>query len=397
MTIIYISLPFFADCDFPLIKELRQQGCRIIHIIPITPQCLKSTLINIHTQNPHDGIFSATMYKEIAIYSDYINQDTYVINRPYKSQHIIKKLKSGFLLFQFIKSFHPDYVWTSTPFGITDFILYFFKSNVLTVHDPFPHTGENSIRKTILEKIAFTRFKKIILLNKTQSNAFMKAYNIKPSTLLTNRLGSYDCINIFASKSESTQSYYPYVLFYGRISPYKGTKYLLESFVSLHKKAPKLRLIIAGSGKFDFDISMYKNLDYIEIRNYYIGMEETASLFKNALFIVCPYIDATQSGVIMTAYTMNKAVIATNVGALPEYVMNNETGLIVEPNNTKQLHDSILFLYEHPETLKRFEKNIQHHYKEGEYSWQNIAKKYISFFKMPHRDISDKDQNQTES
>ena len=381
MTIVYISLPFYADCDFPLIKELRKQGCKIIHIIPITPQCLKSTLINIPTQNPNPGIFKATLYKEIAIYSDYIDsQDTYVINRPYTSKHIFKRLKSTFQLYRFIKHLNPDFIWTTTPFGISDFMLYLFKNNILTIHDPFPHTGEHSIRKYISEKIAFIGFKKLILLNKTQANTFIKTYHIKPSTLLINKLGTYDCITTF-TPTNLQQKDNPYVLFYGRISPYKGIEYLLESFVMIHEKAPQLHLIIAGNGDFYFDISPYKNLSYIEFRNYHINMNETAELFKKALFVVCPYIDATQSGVIMTAYTMNKTVITTNVGALAEYVINNKTGIVIEHSNTKQLYDSILYLYEHPKILNELEENIVHYYKEGEFSWHNIAKKYINLFK----------------
>lgn len=382
MTIIYLSLPFFADCDFPLVKELRKQGCRVIHIIPITPQCLKSTLIDIPKQYPLNGIFKTDIYDEIKIYSEYLDEkDTYIVNRNYTSKHIFKRLKSTFQLLKLIRSFHPDYVWTSSSFGFYDLILYTLHNIVLTVHDPFPHSGENNTHRSITEKIAFKLCKKFILLNDKQSEAFINAYHIKPASVLINRLGTYDCIKIFSNK-ETLPPPYPYILFYGRISPYKGTEYLLESFLRVHEAYPELHLIIAGSGKFHFDITPYKKLDYIEFRNYHISMNETVDLFQNAKFVVCPYLDATQSGVIMTAYTMNKAVIATKVGALEETVINNETGITIQPANSEELFTAISRLYSQPELLSRLEENIKSKYQKGNNSWTEIAQKYISFFKQ---------------
>jgi glycosyltransferase involved in cell wall biosynthesis len=61
------------------------------------------------------------------------------------------------------------------------------------------------------------------------------------------------------------------------------------------------------------------------------------SLIQHAKFLVCPYRDASQSGVLMTAMAIGKPVIATNVGAFPEYIQDGYNGLVAEPN-----HDSIL-------------------------------------------------------
>lgn len=378
MTIAYISAPFYADCDFPLIKELRAQGHRIIHFILITPQLLKSTLIEIDKQYPHDGIFKANIYEEIAKYSAYINEDTYVINRTYPNTAVLKRIISSFQLYKFIRSFHCDYVWTSIPFGLNDLILYRFQKIILTVHDPFPHSGEHSLQRLTIEKIAFKLCNKFVLLNNKQIKRFTETYHINSSSVLINKLGTYDCIKIFTppTKKRSTP---PYILFYGRISPYKGIEYLLEAFLQIHSLHPELHLVIAGNGNYYFDKSQYESLDFIEFKNYHISMEETAQLFHEAQFIVCPYLDATQSGVIMTAFTMNKAVIATKVGALEECVANNYTGLIVPPKNTQELAKAISNLYSNSKLLQEFEGNIAKENSQGKYSWKVIAQKYIKF------------------
>jgi glycosyltransferase involved in cell wall biosynthesis len=50
--------------------------------------------------------------------------------------------------------------------------------------------------------------------------------------------------------------------------------------------------------------------------------------------VVCPYKEATQSGVLMTALAMKKPVLATSVGAFSEYIKPGVNGLLVDSNVT---------------------------------------------------------------
>jgi glycosyltransferase involved in cell wall biosynthesis len=52
---------------------------------------------------------------------------------------------------------------------------------------------------------------------------------------------------------------------------------------------------------------------------------------------VLPYIDATQSALIPAAYFFRKPVIVTRTGVLPEYVVDEETGFVVEANHPASL------------------------------------------------------------
>lgn len=380
MKIIYYSKPYFADCDFPLIKELRRQGHQIIFLLVITKESLKSTLINIPQIYPHNGIFETKIYPEISRYNEYIDsQDTFIINYGKKTNYF-GKLKFALKIRNFIASHKADYLWTTLPFELNECLLYTIKNIAITIHDPFPHTGEYYKRNIFFKRLALKLCNKVFLLNETLKHSFSKAYNVPLTSIYTNKLGPYNCINLFTHKKTLSPAH-PYILFYGRISPYKGIEYLIKAFLKLHELHPELHLIIAGNGNFYFDISTYTKLKFIEIKNYYIDMEETANLFQHAEYIVCPYTDATQSGVIMTAYTLGKSVIATNVGALGEIVIDNFTGLITKPQNIEDLYDKMNLLYTNKELKEHIEKNIQKIYTIGENSWQYIARKYISFFK----------------
>ena len=146
------------------------------------------------------------------------------------------------------------------------------------------------------------------------------------------------------SESDFDNSYSEYVLLFGKIKPYKGVETLLEAARKVRKKlGNKFRVIIAGKGSKAFLDSLLRtdDLEYINIQNEYIPDVEIPKLFTNAKFLVLPYIDASQSGVVSLAYTFSKPVIVSNVGSIAEYVEPGITGLIFESGDTGQLSNYI--------------------------------------------------------
>ena len=95
--------------------------------------------------------------------------------------------------------------------------------------------------------------------------------------------------------------------------------------------------------------------------------------------VVCPYIDATQSGVIMSAFALNKPVVCTNVGALPEMVKDNRYGKIVAPENSQALADAIVSMNT-DDVLNQMSEFIDKDHSQGMRSWRSIAEETISFY-----------------
>ena len=193
------------------------------------------------------------------------------------------------------------------------------------------------------------------------------------------RLGSYDYLNIYNIINNKDIDK-KYILFFGQIASNKGLDVLFPAMLELHKRIPNVNLIVAGKGEFSFDIKPYQQLEYIEIRNRFIPDDELAELIQNSLFIVCPYKDATQSGVAMSAFAFNKPVIATNVGGFPEQVLHNQYGLIVAPSNITELSSAFVEVCTSPILLNSFEQNIQEARKKGELSWELISSEMKSIY-----------------
>ena len=108
-------------------------------------------------------------------------------------------------------------------------------------------------------------------------------------------------------------------------------------------------------------------------------MPRLAGMLRHAMFSVCPYKDATQSGVIQTAFSMNCPVIATNVGALPEAIDNEKTGLIVPPCNSTALSNALDLFLSDKMLLNKMRENINTLWRK-EMGWDRILESYIKCY-----------------
>jgi len=120
------------------------------------------------------------------------------------------------------------------------------------------------------------------------------------------------------------------ILFFGRIHPYKGLDQLAKALKIVRKTGLQPKLIVAGAGNIH-EKTKRELEDNSIIINRFIHDNEIRKIFEAADIVILPYISATQSGVIPLAYTFNKPVICSNIGALGELVKHGQTGFLVPP------------------------------------------------------------------
>ena len=380
MKLLYISTPSFADCDFPLIREYQRKKIDVTYLILLPPFSLKSTLLDIRKQIPKTGIFLATEYSEFKKYESYMDMNkVYVANRTGRNSLSISYWKHKLDLYLFIKRGGFDIIHCDYMLGHgMSFLFKLTKKWIQTIHDPFPHSGEISSRKTKIYNNTISNSDYFVLLNERQKKEFCTYYGVNEERVFINRLGIYDNIKAFVKPEHKVKS--NNILFFGRISPYKGIEYLCEAIIKVREVVPDVTLTIAGGGKMYFDIDPYKQLGYTDIRNHYVGMGELAELLSECELSVCPYTDATQRGVIMTSYALGKPVIATDVGGLPEMIEQDRTGIIIPPRDSSALAIAIIKILKDKNKLQEMSAYINNEYGNGEKSWNSIAKKYIQIY-----------------
>jgi glycosyltransferase involved in cell wall biosynthesis len=145
--------------------------------------------------------------------------------------------------------------------------------------------------------------------------------------------------------------YQPWGLFFGRLEQYKGIECLLTACSMMGgEQESELRMVVAGSGDLSalWSDPVPKNTD---IRNHFIEDAEAIDLFRRCGVVVLPYVDATQSAQVASAYYFHKPVIVTRTGALPEYVEEGRTGHVVEPGQPGPLSRCIAALLGDPDRL----------------------------------------------
>lgn len=133
-----------------------------------------------------------------------------------------------------------------------------------------------------------------------------------------------------------------YFLYIGRLSSEKGVKYLLESMKDL---PVDIKLKIVGIGpeesrlkKYVLDNDLY-NVEFLGLKN----REEIKDLYQNciATILPCNWFENFPT-TNMESFINGKSVIASNIGGIPEQVVDNKTGLLFQPANVKQLKECIL-------------------------------------------------------
>ncbi len=173
------------------------------------------------------------------------------------------------------------------------------------------------------------------------------------------------------------------LLFFGLIREYKGLHHLLNAMPEIKKEVRGIRLLIAGEfcgNKEEYEDmiceSEIKNI--VDIYGGHLPTEEVEKFFAACDLVVLPYESATQSGVIQVAYSFDKAVLATNVGGLPDVVENGETGYIVEPQNPSEIAEAVKDFFENNRS-KQFAEGIKA--EKYKYSWDKMRETIESFMK----------------
>lgn len=139
----------------------------------------------------------------------------------------------------------------------------------------------------------------------------------------------------------------PIFLYVGVLTYYKGIPLLIESFKKVLETYPDARLILVGKMAYQFNLDRF--LDENLLNNVqYLGRVSNKDL--GYLYDICDvYVSAsTWEGFnlpVVEAQLFGNPVVAFDIGAHKEVILNNETGILVEPFNEFIFSDSMIKCY----------------------------------------------------
>ena len=169
------------------------------------------------------------------------------------------------------------------------------------------------------------------------------------------------------------------ILFFGLVRAYKGLHTLLQAF-ALEATALDATLLIVGEfyedrAPYDAAIRELGIGDRVRIVDRYVPDADVPAYFRAADVVVLPYVTATQSAIVQTAFSFERPVIVTAVGGLPDVVKDGVTGYVVPPQNPRALADAMLRFYRE-DAGPRMSAAIREH--AGEFAWSRCVDAILS-------------------
>jgi glycogen(starch) synthase len=168
----------------------------------------------------------------------------------------------------------------------------------------------------------------------------------------------------------------------GRLSPEKGFDVAVTAFASLVNRFPNARLVIVGEGpertKLECQIRKLGLTHRVELAGE-VAPEEVPGLLNTVTMVLLPSRQESFGLVALEAALMARPVVATRVGGLPEVVLHEQTGLLVENENSGALAEAAAFLLTQPATAMKMGQTARlraHH----TFSWQRHVDAYDALY-----------------
>jgi len=171
----------------------------------------------------------------------------------------------------------------------------------------------------------------------------------------------------------------------GRLVDGKGLEDLLLAISRLcqgYGGQANLKVLIFGEGPLEKKLKkMADNLniaDKIEWRGFVSYGKVPQALSEIDIFVYPSWHEGFGRS-IMEALAMEKAVVATRIGGIPDLIKNGENGFLVEPHNPGILSEKIKELMESKELREKFGK-AGREWVSKNFEWNNGIKKFAELF-----------------
>ncbi len=123
------------------------------------------------------------------------------------------------------------------------------------------------------------------------------------------------------------------ILFVGIDWERKGGPDLFEAFKEIVKKHPDAKLVIIGASP------KIKNANCQVLGK--IPLEKVPGYYKNAAVFCMPTKREPFGLVYLEAMLYKLPVVATNIGAIPDFIQNDKNGYLVEPGDVQGIISAI--------------------------------------------------------
>ena len=295
--------------------------------------------------------FECKLIDDLDVYDkkDFFNKYLKWVIVPKKFQEIIQKFKPDVIFTERVSHFSSLVVKLNIPLIIFLRGDYWeeVKSGKETIHKSQNKHMEIWLKQKIAHK-CFSRSTLILPICKYLENIVKEHYPNKPTEVLYQGI---DPSNWYPQKGMNLK--HPCVGLLQDARIWEKTKEML-TLAKVMEEMPNVTFYWAGDGPYRDKVlpllSKYENFKWLGSLQY--PDEVRKFLTEIDVYALISGIDMSPL-TLQEAQLMEKPVIATNVGGIPELMQDNETGFLIERQNSDELTEKIKILVNNDDKRKR--------------------------------------------
>ena len=216
-----------------------------------------------------------------------------------------------------------------------------------------------------LERTIYQNATLVFVRSSNVRRSVIEEYGCAPEKVVLAYAGSNASVS--PVKSENRDYVQPHILFVGLDWQRKGGPDLVEAFKLVREKCPEARLTIVGA-RPDLHLPNCEVVGPVkpkELDPYY----QRASVF-------CLPTHLEPFGIVfIEAMTAHLPIVATRVGAIPDFVEDGRNGWLVQPGDVQGIANALLELLQNPHVCRSFGE-YSYRLTQERYSWRHVGETF---------------------
>jgi glycosyltransferase involved in cell wall biosynthesis len=161
------------------------------------------------------------------------------------------------------------------------------------------------------------------------------------------------------------------ILFVGRGTVPKGIDTIIEMAKNIEEK---ILIVTKLIGSNFFKLGQERGIEFM----FNVSHSEINKIYNKAKIFILPSLDEEQPLTILEAMSSGLPIITTRVGS-GNLVQDGINGIIISPQNSKELAEAINKLTSNRELVEKIKKTNRAKVEQN-FSWKSVVKKYIELY-----------------
>ncbi|MCA1644676.1 MAG: glycosyltransferase family 4 protein [Chloroflexi bacterium] len=384
--VVHYTRPCYLDHSLSLVRALSKLA-EVHLLIELSPESRRGSMFGEDRLDDMPGVHSASA----ALRSGFLAETPSFLSDLASTRLVVHRdrrafapgsLRTGWAAAAHVRKLRPDvlHVEEESSRALPLFFCTPGTPKLLAIHDVNPHPGESVGRRSLARRLALPRASQLLFYSRYSHDQFARDWPSGPTPHAIVPLGVKEVFREWPASSPPERA--GTLLFFGRIAPYKGLDVLFQALPEIAARVPHLRVVVAGRPAPHYPMPTLPSLPAnVEVVMHLETVDNatTRRLFAEASVVVLPYVEASQSGVVQTAYAFGKPVVASAIGGLAEVVRDGVTGYLVPPGAPRPLAKAVADLLTNAEARAAMRLAIGNH-EATEFGWDPIAQQLYALY-----------------